>query len=111
MDQITADAAAHLAVLERLHRDLTGLSVTARADDGRIAVRVDATGALVGLRLLAGAGQGDASRLGHLIVAAAAAAARELYTRRADLTAEFLSEFGDTPDAAGTEDASGASNP
>lgn len=35
LDQITADAAAHVAVLERLHRDLTGLSVTARADQQR----------------------------------------------------------------------------
>ncbi len=111
MDQITADAAAHVAVLERMHRDLTGLSATARADDGRVIVRVDATGALVELALLAGAGHGDAARLGTLIVEAAVAAARELISRRAELTAEFLREFDDSPDAKRTRDVAGATNP
>ena len=111
LDQITADATAHLAVLERLHRDLTGLSVTARVDDGRVCVRLDSTGALAELRLLPGAARGDAGRLGQLIVEAAAGAARELCARRSDLTTEFLAEFDDTPDSDGTVDASGASNP
>lgn len=111
LDQITADAAAHVAVLERLHRDLTGLSVTARADDGRVVVRVDAAGSLAELRLLPGAGRGDAVRLGQLIAEAAAVAARELGAQRAVLTREFLSEFGDTPEVGGTEVAAGASNP
>ncbi|WP_024332743.1 YbaB/EbfC family nucleoid-associated protein [Gordonia hirsuta] len=110
MDAITAEAAAHLAVLERLHRELTSLTVTARADEGRVVVQLDCAGALAGLQLRPGAGRGDAAVLSQLIVEAAAAAARELCTRRADLTAEFLEEFDDTPGGQGTEEASGASN-
>jgi len=111
MDRITADAAAHLAALERVHRDLTGMSVTASADGGRVSVRLDATGALAALDLQPGAGRGDAARLSRLIVEAAAEAARELCARRADLTREFLAEFDDTPGDRGTGDGPAASNP
>ncbi|GAA3953222.1 YbaB/EbfC family nucleoid-associated protein [Gordonia caeni] len=111
MDQITAAAAAHLAALERVHQDLTGMSVSASTDGGRVTVRLDATGALAALDLLPGAGRGDAARLSQLIVEAAADAARELCARRADLTREFLAEFDDTPEAQGTADAPAASNP
>ncbi len=111
MDAIVARAGAQLAALERIHHDLSGLSVTGRADGGRIAVRLDSGGALAGLELLPGAGGGDAERLAGLIVDAAAAAARELAVRRAELTADFLDEFTDTPDGTGTGSVAGASNP
>ena len=51
MDAIVARAGAQLAALERIHHDLSGLSVTGRADGGRIAVRLDSGGALAGLEL------------------------------------------------------------
>lgn len=110
MDAITADANAQLAALERIHRDLTALTVTGRADHGRVVVRLDATGALAELQLRPGAANGNAERLAQLIVEVAAEAARELCARRAELTAEFLAEFGDTPGEKGTGDAAGASN-
>lgn len=110
MDAITAEAAAHLAALERVRSDLAGLSADAITDDGRIRVALDATGALAALELRPGAGRGDAARLAQLIVEASADAARDLCARRADLTREILAEFGDTPEAEGTAEPPAASN-
>ncbi|MFT3661365.1 MAG: YbaB/EbfC family nucleoid-associated protein [Gordonia sp. (in: high G+C Gram-positive bacteria)] len=98
MDRITAAAAAHLAVLERAHQELSALSATARTDDGRVEVRVDANGGLAGLILRPGAARGDAARLAQLITEAAAEAAHEVADRRADLTREFVAELGGDPD-------------
>lgn len=111
MDAIVARAAVQLTALERIHDELSGLSVTGRADGGRVVVRIDSAGGLAGLSLQPGAGGGDSGRLARLIVDAAAAAARELDGRRADLTAGFLDEFADTPTGAGTGSATDASNP
>lgn len=110
MDAIVAQAGARLAALERIQHDLNALSVTSRTDGGRIVVRVDATGGLAEVRLLPGAGNGDAAHLARLIVEAAAAGARELRARQAELTGDFLAEFGDTPEPEGTGGRSAASN-
>lgn len=109
MDAVVARAEAQLGALERIHRDLSELSVVGRSDAGRIEVRIDGNG-LADLRLLPGAAGGDAGRLATMIVDAAAAAARELGARRSVMTREFLDEFGDTPGSEGTELGSGASN-
>ncbi|WP_159067535.1 YbaB/EbfC family nucleoid-associated protein [Gordonia iterans] len=103
MDQITARAQARLAALQHAHRELAGVSATASADDGRVVVRVDASGGLADLTLRPGAARGDATRLAAVITETAATAARDVAQRRADLTREFLDEFGDPPDGEAVE--------
>ncbi|MGV9857449.1 YbaB/EbfC family DNA-binding protein [Gordonia sp. NPDC003425] len=95
MDELEARARAQLGTLADFGDRLGSLSVRQTSDDDLITVEVDGTGALTGLWFADGANELGASRLGDQIVATAALAAQRVFARRAALTEEFTTAFGE----------------
>lgn len=113
MDDVQARAERQLLALEDAVRELRGVRGRGAADRDRVIAEVDAVGGLAALRVLPGAGDGDAGNLAAAIVAAAGEAARSAGARRRAITDELFGPAGpvrDTPGETGTAPAPRASN-
>lgn len=93
MDAVQDRAQRQLGALEDVHRRLQELRATGLGDRGRVRVEVNGNGALVDLELLPGVCGGKGPRLAEEIVGAAVRAATDVFTRRAEIMADFCGEF------------------
>lgn len=95
MDDVERTAERQLEMLEDVQRKLSALTVRETGDVGRVIVDVDVTGAMTGLRLLPGAGNGRPSTLADAIVRTAVRAATQAFTERAEIMAAFVADFAE----------------
>ncbi|WOC13122.1 YbaB/EbfC family nucleoid-associated protein [Gordonia sp. MP11Mi] len=93
MDEVQRTAERQLDMLEDVQRKLGTLTVQETGDDGRVTVDVDVSGAMIGLRLSAGAGNGRPAALADAIVRTAVRAATRVFTERAEIMSEFVAQF------------------
>lgn len=93
MDDVQRTAEEQLVMLEDVQRRLEALTVREVGDGGRVAVDVDVSGAVTGLTLSAGAGDGRPGALAEAIVRTAVRAATQAFTERAEIMAAFVSDF------------------
>ncbi|GEE04009.1 hypothetical protein nbrc107696_44550 [Gordonia spumicola] len=95
MDDVQHRAELQLQALEGVQARLNALTVTETGDSGRVIVDVDVTGAMTGLRLLPGAGNGQPAALADQIVRTAVRAATRVFTDRADIMTAFVADFAE----------------
>ncbi|MCF8587044.1 YbaB/EbfC family nucleoid-associated protein [Gordonia liuliyuniae] len=95
MDEVQRTAERQLDMLEDVQRKLNALTVQETGDDGRVIVQVDVSGAMTGLQLVPGAGNGRPAALADAIVRTAVRAATQAFAERAEIMSEFVAEFAD----------------
>ena len=95
MDDVQRTAERQLDMLEDVQRKLAALTVRETGDDGHVIVDVDVSGAMTGLQLLPGAGNGRPAALADAIVRTAVRAATQAFTERAEIMAVFVDDFAE----------------
>ena len=95
VDDVQRTAAQQLAMLEDLRERLSALTVREVGDGGRVTVEVDVSGALTGLELSPGAGDGRPAGLADAIVTTAVRAATRVFAERAEIMEVFVADFAD----------------
>ncbi|MCF8609888.1 YbaB/EbfC family nucleoid-associated protein [Gordonia sp. HY285] len=101
MDEVQRTAERQLDMLEDVQRKLNALTVQETGDDGRVIVHVDVSGAMTGLQLAPGAGNGRPAALADAIVRTAVRAATQAFAERAEIMSEFVAEFAEFADLTG----------